>query len=293
MGPDRRAQHKNVNMRILFNEKFLDYNQGSNYEGSYRLKGFKDHYKNTNIDFNPTPFILNTHSKKYFEKIKKACLNKNELVGLHLSEDCFDAAILAVGLTIKASEKGNIAIVRPPGHHASKEKASGFCLFNSIVIAVNRLISLNQKVRVGILDMDGHHGDGTQSLIKDNENIFFCSVHQSEVFPGTGMNSRDNYFNIPLKAPISEQIYLEAIDECIQKIAAFSPDILAVSVGFDTYENDRLLDFNLKADSYRDIGKRLALNFHKIFSVLEGGYHTEIRECVENFVVGINSAINK
>ena len=278
-------------MNILFNRKFQYCNQSSDYEGAYRVRRFDKQYPDVTVGFNPIPYITDTHSKRYLEKIKRACENKNELVGLHLTEECFEAAILAVGLTIKASEKGDFAVVRPPGHHANKEKASGFCLFNNIVISANKLLS--EKKRVALLDIDGHHGDGTQALLKNKENVFFCSIHESGVFPGTGMDSKSNYYNIPLQPPISEEVYLEALHNCIQKLIIFNPDILGVSAGFDTFKKDKLLDFELNCNTYRQIGYELKLNFANIYAVLEGGYHDEIKNCVESFVIGVNSAVNK
>ncbi|HUV42617.1 MAG TPA: hypothetical protein VMY36_01790 [Patescibacteria group bacterium] len=278
-------------MNILFNRKFLNYNQSSNYEGAYRVRGFENQYPDITVDFDPVSYIIETHSKRYFEKIKKSCEKEIELVGLHLTKECFEAAILAVGLTIKASEKGDFAVVRPPGHHAGREKASGFCLFNNIAISANKL--LGEGKRIGLLDIDGHHGDGTQALLENQENVFFYSIHESGVFPGTGIDSKNNYYNIPLQPPISEEVYLEALEDCIQKLTIFNPDILGVSVGFDTFEKDKLLDFKLSCNTYRQIGYELKLNFTNIYAVLEGGYHDKIKDCAESFVVGVNSAINQ
>lgn len=159
------------------------------------------------------------------------------------------------------------------------------------LIAVQKL--LNEGKKVAILDIDGHHGDGTESIFKGNKGVFFCSIHQSNTFPGTGNLSGENVLNISLNPPISEKEYLNAIEKCITKIKSLGFEILAVSAGFDTFNEDKLLAFNLNIDTYRQIGLELQQNFKRVFAVLEGGYHSRIKECTESFVAGVNSAINK
>jgi len=276
-------------MQVLFNRKFLNYNETSKYEGAYRLNGFFQHYPDYEINDNPKEDILRVHSERYYNKIKQACKNKNELVGLHLTPELFEIAHLAVSFAIEASKSNNFAIIRPPGHHASYDKASGFCIFNNMAIAVTKLISEGKKVAV--LDIDGHHGDGTQKLLESKDSVLFCSIHEQDVFPGTGLESRNNYINFPLKKPITAEVYLETLDKCIHKIKLFNPDILGLSIGFDTYEKDTLLDFGLNANSYRTIGAELRMNFNHIFALLEGGYHNDILPCVQAFVSGVNSVI--
>lgn len=277
-------------MKILFNNKFLNYNQTSIYEGAYRIKKFAQTHKNTNVDYDPTKDILKIHSLKYFEKIKRACNNKNELVGLHLTPEAFDIAKLAVAFAIKASETNDFSVARPPGHHASFNKASGFCLFNNIAIAVNKLVEQGKKVAV--LDLDGHHGDGTEKLLQKKDNVLICSIHQKEVFPGTGYTTKDNYINFSLKSPIEEKTYMGTLDKAIIRIKAFNPDIVGISLGFDTFKEDTLLDFNLEIDTYREIGYMLKYNFKNMFAILEGGYHKKIVECSNAFVSGVNSALD-
>lgn len=166
---------------------------------------------------------------------------------------------------------------------------SGFCLFNNIAIATQKL--LNEGKKIAVLDLDGHHGDGTQSIFEGVENVFYCSIHQENTFPGTGKKSKENFFNIPMLSPINEGLYLESVKKCIVEIRKFNPDILAVSMGFDTYIEDKLLNFNLSLHTYKQIGLELHLNFKNIFAVLEGGYHNSIGECVRSFVLGVNSVL--
>ena len=130
-------------MKILFNKTFLDHNSGSIYEGDYRLDGFKS-IPDTEAD--GEPFLSLVHSDEYIENIKNACFNKEVIAEAKLTPESYHAACVAVGLTIKASQEMDFAVIRPPGHHASRDKASGFCLFNNIAIAAQKLVDEGKKV---------------------------------------------------------------------------------------------------------------------------------------------------
>ena len=277
-------------MEIYYNDDFLKH-PGNNLEGPYRLQKFSINKGVKKIDRNGEKYIPLVHTPRHIQEVRLASNLNKTFAEVKLSKDSYEAACLAVGLSIHASDYGGFAVVRPPGHHAHKDKASGFCLFNNLAIAVQKL--LNEGNKVAILDIDGHHGDGTESIFKGNKGVFYCSIHQSNTFPGTGNSSGENVLNIPLNSPISEKEYLSTIEKCITKIKPLGFEILAVSAGFDTFNEDGLLGFNLNINTYRQIGLELQLNFEKVFAVLEGGYHSKIKECIESFVVGVNSAINK
>ena len=275
-------------MRIVFNEIFLDHNNGSKFEGPYRVKSFVNDPKVTIKKVNGEKYLTLVHSKEYINKIESASQEKEVIAEVQLTPESYKAAIFASGLTMYAAENNDFAIVRPPGHHAASDKASGFCLFNNVAVATKKL--LKEGKRVAILDIDGHHGDGTQAIVKGMRNVFYCSIHQANTFPGTGYMSDQNCLNIPITPPIEERQYLEKLNICIKKIKEFNPDTLGVSVGFDTYKEDGLLDFNLEISTYGKIGKKLGKGFKNIFAVLEGGYHNRILECTKSFVSGVNSS---
>ena len=278
-------------MRILFNKKFLDHNNDSLFEGPYRLKDYIDYH--TNDEINGEQYVTLVHSKSYLKKIRESCMNNEYLAEINLTPASYEAAITAVGLAVIAAEKDNFAIVRPPGHHASNEKASGFCLFNNIAIASQKLV--NEGKKVFIFDFDGHHGDGTQSIFYESNKVFYCSIHQMNSFPytgsptetGSGLGAGFN-LNIPLLPGCDDKVFLQVLEKIIAVARDFEPDIIAVSAGFDGFEEDKLLGLKFTHKAYYECGLRLRKNFQHVFAVLEGGYHSKVKECIEAFVNGVN-----
>jgi len=278
-------------MKILFNSKFLLHNPDSFGEGPYRIADFKDTVKETERD--GEQYITLVHSEGYKEQIKKACMSGGILAEVELSPQSYEAACLAVGLTVLASEQGDFAIVRPPGHHAKFERADGFCLFNNLAIATQKLVL--EKKKVFILDIDGHHGDGTQSIFYSSDKVLYCSIHQKYIYPWTGDmfetgegSGKDYTINIPLSAGSSDDQLLNAVDYAIERAEMFKPDVVGVSAGFDGYEKDRLLGLRYTLKGYYECGYRLGKKFGHVFAVLEGGYHRDIKRCTDKFIEGIH-----
>lgn len=280
-------------MKILFNKKFLLHNDKSNYEGSYRLENFKDIKDTYELG---DKWINLVHSKEYQYTIKQACLSEKIIAEVQLDRTSYECALLAVGLSVTAAKNGDFAVIRPPGHHAGNESTSGFCLFNNIAIAVQKLV--NEGKRVLLLDIDGHHGNGTQEIFYENNKVLFCSVHQEGVYPFTGTflekgkGAGFGYtINYPLEAGYGDDEFLDKINKIIEVGKEFKPDVIAVSAGFDGYEKDKLLDLRYTQHAFYECAYRLKKAFKKqtIFAVLEGGYHSDIRELVDSFIEGIHN----
>ncbi|MBE0637929.1 MAG: histone deacetylase family protein [Bacteroidales bacterium] len=277
-------------MKLLFNKIFLDHNVDSPFEGKYRLEAFSGL---ETIELDGEAYLSLVHSKEYITKIRKACERGDTIAEIELNPLSYKAACQAVGLAVKAAENGDFAVIRPPGHHAHRDKASGFCLFNNIAIATQTLVNKGKKVF--ILDIDGHHGDGTQSIFYDNKQVFFCSIHQQNTYPFTGtfleIGKGDGLgctLNIPIPEQSGEKDFLKAVDKAIHVAQQFKPDVIAVSAGFDGYRKDRLLALNFTLHAYYECGYKLRKAFKNIFAVLEGGYHSDLKECVDMFVEGVN-----
>jgi acetoin utilization deacetylase AcuC-like enzyme len=278
-------------MEILFNRKFLQHNPGSYAEGPYRIEEFDSQAED--VDCNGESYITLVHSQSHLDLVRDACMDHQVLAEVYLSPESYDAACSAVGLSVLASERGDFAVVRPPGHHAKPERADGFCLFNNLAIAVRKLV--NESKKVFILDIDGHHGDGTQGIFYRSDRVLFCSIHQQYAYPGTGEShetgegeGKGYTMNFPLPAGSGDAELLEAVDTAILRAREFKPDAVGVSAGFDGYREDRLLGLKYTLEGYYQCGKRLGQSFNHIFAVLEGGYHLDIKKCVEHFIRGVN-----
>ncbi|MCB0806764.1 MAG: histone deacetylase [Bacteroidales bacterium] len=278
------------NMKILFNQKFLLHNADSEAEGSYRLSMFK---KCADSDVNGESYIELVHPKDYIEQIRNQCLNSEKIAEINLTPDSWEAAKTAVGLAVRASENGDFAAIRPPGHHAGRASSMGFCLFNNIAIAAQKLAEEGKKVF--IFDFDAHHGNGTQEIFYQEDRVMYCSIHQMFSFPHTGLPHETGFgkgkgftANLPLSIACDDEQFLKAVDKAIEIGHNFEPDVVAISAGFDGYYKDRMMNMDISLKAYYECGFRLGKAFSNVFAVLEGGYHEDIFQCVRDFVEGIN-----
>ena len=236
-------------------------------------------------------FLIDTHSSKYVNQVNVS-FPKNGFTFLDgdtvVSPGSKDATKDAVGSIISAIDgvqnqefKNAFCAVRPPGHHAEKEKAMGFCIYNNVAVGANYLIKKYKYKKIAIIDFDVHHGNGTQNIFYDNEKVLYISTHQYPYYPGSGSDNEkgkfNNIYNIPLEAGTSTEEYLNAYDRVLIKLKEFKPEFLLFSAGFDAHINDPLAQFKLQSDDFYTITKR-TLEISKPFcngnvvSILEGGY---------------------
>lgn len=196
---------------------------------------------------------------------------------------------LAGALSAAQSAAGgapSFSLMRPPGHHAGRDRVSGFCYFNNLALACAKLQAEKKAKRIAILDIDVHHGDGTDELMTNKDGVLFISLHQSPLYPGSGLASHDNCRNFPLAPGTEEKGYLKKLDEALRLVQDHKPDLLAVSAGFDTYKDCPIAQLKLTKDSYRKIGKLLGELKLPRFAALEGGYAEVLPLLVENFLDG-------
>ncbi len=206
-----------------------------------------------------------------------------------LNQYSLRAALLAAGAGVQAvdlvmgSEFDNaFCCVRPPGHHAEKTQAMGFCFFGSIAIAALHALEQPGINRVAIIDFDVHHGNGTEDLIGDHDNIFFCSSFQHPFYPGKfGANVPGRKINIPLDAGSGGAEFKARMEsECMPALEAFKPDMILISAGFDAHKDDPLGGLNWTEDDFAWITRELlgVAERHckgRVVSMLEGGYNLD------------------
>jgi len=280
-------------MNILYHPIYTEHDTGMHPENKKRIEVFKGLEETEPLD--GEPFLELVHSRSYIDQLRKACLENDRIdQDTVVVPGSFVAAKYAVGATIQASEQEGFALVRPPGHHAYPDRASGFCLFNNIAIATQRLV--NQGKKVLIMDFDGHLGDGTSDIFYESDQVMYWSMHQYPAFPGngfideTGRGAGAGYtINVPLPPGSGDDIFLDAFESILPIAHQFKPDVVAVSAGFDAHQYDLLLNLKVSTYAFYELGRRLRKEFEQVFATLEGGYNVqELRKSVLTFVAGFN-----
>ena len=283
---------------IITSETSLNHDTGSGHpESISRVTSIIEKLKRNKklIWKNPTTYnreiIKNTHSDAYVDDIE----NSFPLKGLKfldgdtvVSPGSKNATFDAVGSIISAIDgvenkefRAAHCVTRPPGHHAEKDKAMGFCVINNISVAANYLVSKYNYKKVAVLDWDCHFGNGSYDILKSNKNIFFSSLHQYPYYPGGGTEDQkgdyNNVLNVPLPAGTNSREYFDAYEHVLKRLKEFKPEFILMSAGFDAHKLDPLCQLNLESRDYYEITRR-ALETTKDFcngkvvSILEGGY---------------------
>ncbi|MDC0863460.1 histone deacetylase family protein [Candidatus Pelagibacter sp.] len=285
---------------LITSDTYQNHNTGEGHpEKIDRVTAVIDNFKrldNKNLIWKkPTKFdqffLINTHSSEYIDLVSKS-FPENGLAFLDgdtvVSPGSKDATKDAVGSIITAIDgvqnkdfKNAFCAVRPPGHHAEKDKAMGFCIYNNVAVGANYLIEKYKYNKVAIIDFDVHHGNGTQDIFYNNEKVLYISTHQYPYYPGSGSEKEkgkfNNVFNIPLEAGTTAEEYLNAYEHVLKKLKEFKPEFLLFSAGFDAHIDDPLAQLRLNSEDFYQLTKR-TLDVVKSFcngnvvSILEGGY---------------------
>ena len=232
-----------------------------------------------------------THNSDYINFVEKSFPEKGlsfldgDTIVSPGSKDATSDAVGSIITAIDGVQNKNFnnafCAVRPPGHHAEKNKAMGFCIYNNVAVGANYLINKYKLKKVAIIDFDVHHGNGTQDIFYDNEKVLYISTHQYPYYPGSGTNDQkgkhNNILNIPLPAGTTSEEYLNAYEFVLKKIKQFKPEFILLSAGFDAHKDDPLAQLQLESKDFYNITKRtLELSKQycdgKVVSILEGGY---------------------
>lgn len=294
---------------LVFHEDYLLHHAGSWHpEGPERLQSIMNHLAETKLlarlnQVQPysadVEWIATIHTRDYIRSVEEICANHGFShldADTYVCPESYRIALLAAGGALAAADammNGTIdnafCAVRPPGHHAEKNSAKGFCLFNNIAILARYLQEKYHLERIFILDWDVHHGNGTQNSFYDDATVFYFSIHQYPHYPGTGLptergigNGAGYTLNIPLAGGHGNEDYIKIFqNQLVPVVKNFKPNCILISAGFDAHWNDPLAGMQLTEAGYgrlTEIVCELAAEFcgGRTISLLEGGYNLEL-----------------
>ena len=258
-------------------------------EDQLAAKGLMDFLRYFDAPCATIPQIERAHDKAFVEDIfnnspldgfrnvdPDTCMNPFTLEAAQRSAG---AGILATDLAVSGEVKRSFCNVRPPGHHAEKGAAGGFCFFNNVAIAALHAIKHHKLKRVAIVDFDVHHGNGTEDILAHNPNVLFCSTYQHPIYPGyAGKTVDDLMVNVPLPVGTKGSDFRKAVeDEWLPALRKFEPEIIYISAGFDGHIDDEMGGFSLMDSDYIWVTEEICkvadeFSQGRVISMLEGGY---------------------
>jgi acetoin utilization deacetylase AcuC-like enzyme len=262
--------------------------------------------------------LLRAHSPDHVATVRATCeraATDNQILLLDtdtaVSGRSWEAALGACGAALDAARwvgrgEGPAAFcaIRPPGHHATASRAMGFCLFNNVAVAARSALAEGLAGRVLIVDWDVHHGNGTQDIFYEDADVFYLSMHQHPLYPGTGAEAERGRgagigatLNVPMPPGHPPERYVEALLAALDEAAAFGPDMVFLSAGFDAARDDPIGGFTLEPHhfarlTHEVVERTRASAGGRVVSLLEGGYNpSELGRCVTAHLTALAEAV--
>lgn len=233
--------------------------------------------------------ILRVHTAEHLERLAKPEDFDDDTPAYPGLLDYARASVAAALDALKAARAGEavFSLMRPPGHHALRNRAMGFCYLNNVAIAALEALATGAK-RVAVFDFDVHHGNGTEAALLDQADCAFFSIHQFPCYPGSGTRHvGSNCFNFPVLPQAPRAEYRRALSSALNFLRAYNPGLVAVSAGFDSYARDPLAQGSLEAKDFHWLGRSLASLGVPLFSLLEGGYSADLPELILVYLKGV------
>lgn len=285
-------------MNIVTDSRCTGYHRPGHPERPSRIQGTLDtlkRQKELNCDWLeplevPAEHVLRAHDRGLVESVQRGTEDFDADTPTH--PEIYQHALRSVGgalRALKTARDGRMAfsLMRPPGHHATRQHAMGFCYLNSIAIAALEARASGSK-RVAIFDFDVHHGNGTEDILLGKEGVSFFSIHQFPCYPGTGESNRGtNCFNYPVLPRTPRLQYREVLERALTELKKFKPDMVGVSAGFDAYAKDPLAQETLEAEDFYWLGQQFKALTVPVFSVLEGGYSEQLPQLILAYLKGL------
>ena len=235
------------------------------------------------------PVILRAHSPEHLARLKEARDFDADTPYFPKIADYARASVGAALAALKAARAGEavFSLMRPPGHHATRTKAMGFCYLSNIAIAVLEALATGAK-SVAVYDFDVHHGNGTEAILMNKSGASFFSIHQFPCYPGTGTrNVGNNCFNYPVPPQTPRGEYRHVLTQALEHLHSLKPELVAVSAGFDCYARDPLAQETLEAEDFHWLGQQLRDLGIPMFSLLEGGYSSDLPLLILAYLKGV------